>query len=192
MLKAVFFDMDGTITRPCIDWKALRQRVGVPEGMPIMAYIESLAPPARQQAEAILETAETQAAEAAELNPGAAELIRDLRALLLRLALITNNHRRAMQQVVARFGLRFDLLLSREDAPLKPAPDLLLLALERLGLEPGNACFVGDGRYDQLASEAAGIRYIHLANDSRPADGAPTIYALSELWRHLAPGAGRS
>ena len=42
MLKAILFDMDGTITRPNIDWKDLRARVGVPEGVPIMAHIDSL------------------------------------------------------------------------------------------------------------------------------------------------------
>lgn len=185
MLKAILFDMDGTITCPYIDWKALRQRVGAPEGVPIMKYIESLSPPQRQWAEGILETAELEAAEQAELNPGAAELIQGLRARSLKLALVTNNHRRAMERVVERFGLEFDLLLSREEAPLKPAPDLLLLALERFGIEASEARFVGDGRYDQMASQAAGIPYIHLAHEGQPPVDAPTIFALSDLWQYL-------
>jgi HAD superfamily hydrolase (TIGR01509 family) len=185
MLRAIFFDMDGTITRPHIDWPTLRQRVGVPEGMPIMEYIETLSSPDRRQAEEIVEEVEFQAAEAAALNPGAAELVHDLRAHPLKLALITNNHRRAMHHIVEKFHLEFDLLLSREDAQLKPAPDLLLLALDRFQLTPEQTCFVGDGRYDRMASDAAGIPYIHLANDGQPADGAPTLFALEELWLHI-------
>lgn len=185
MPKAIFFDMDGTITRPRIDWKTLRQRVGVPEGMPIMAYIESLPSPRRERAEAIVEAVEFEAAEQAELNPGAADLIRGLRAHPIELVLITNNHRRAMLRVVESFSLEFDLLLSREDAPLKPAPDLLLLALERLRLAPEEVWFVGDGRYDRMASVAAGIRYIHLAHDGLPDEEACTIFALNELWQQL-------
>ena len=186
MLKAIFFDMDGTITRPHIDWPSLRQRVGVPEGIPIMAHIESLAKPERGKAEAIVEEVEFEAAEQAALNPGAAELIRALRAHPLQLVLITNNHRRAMRHVVDKFGLEFDLLLSREDAPLKPAPDLLLLALEKFALRPEETCFVGDGRYDRMASQAAGIRYIHLAHDGQPAEDELTLNALDELWNFLA------
>lgn len=186
MLKAIFFDMDGTITRPHIDWPSLRRRAGVPEGIPIMAHIESLAGLERKKAEAIVEEVEFAAAEQAALNPGAAALIRHLRAHPLQLVLITNNHRRAMSHVVDKFGLEFDLLLSREDAPLKPAPDLLLLALEKFALRPEETCFVGDGRYDRVASQAAGIRYIHLAHDGQRVEDEFTLYALDELWNFLA------
>jgi len=185
MLKAIFFDMDGTITRPYIDWKTLRRRVGVPEGMPIMEHIDSLPGPERERAEGAVEAAETEAAEGAELNPGAAGLIQGLRAHPIQLALVTNNHRRAMLRVVEKFGLDFDLLLSREDGRLKPAPDLLLLALEKLQLRPEEARFVGDGYYDRVASEGAGIPYIHLAHDHQTAGEGPTIFALDELWDHL-------
>ncbi|MBI2503393.1 MAG: HAD-IA family hydrolase [Candidatus Latescibacteria bacterium] len=179
MLKAVLFDMDGTITRPHIDWAELRQRLQVPAGVSIMDYIESLPPPRQEQASAVLEAVEMEAATEAALNPGAAELLVQLCRDGLRLALITNNHRRAMQVVVEKFGLDFDLLLSREDAPLKPAPDLLLLALERFGCTPAEACFVGDGRYDRVASEAAGVFYIHL-DPQAPAEGL-TVPSLGEL-----------
>ena len=188
MLKAVFFDMDGTITRPFLDFRALRRAVGVPAGMPIMAHIESLRGVARSRAETVLADAEYQAALQAELNPGAAELLAQLRARGVRQVLITNNHRRAMEHIVTRFRLRLDLLLSREDAPAKPAPDLILLALRRLDLRPGDICFVGDGRFDQQASSAAGVRYIHLSNggSTEPdVPDTPTIACLTELWHHL-------
>ena len=189
MLKAIFFDMDGTITRPHIDWKELRVRVGVPVGVPIMAHIEELPAAERDRAEAILLDIEYEAAEKAESNPGVAELFDYLAQQPLDLALITNNHRRAMHHVVEKLGLRFRLLLSREDAPLKPAPDLLLLALDRLQLEASEAVFVGDGHYDRAASAAAGIPYIHLAHDPHALTDGPTIRHLGELPDHLSPDA---
>ena len=185
MLRAILFDMDGTITRPHIDWKALRARIGISEGATIIGYIDGLPPAERARAHAILEATEAEAAEQSVLNPGAAELLRQLRAHPLCLGLITNNHRRAMHTVVEKFDLDFDLLLSREDAPIKPAPDLLLLALKKLQLTPAETCFVGDGRYDRMASEAAGILYIHLDHERRTPPLGPTIYSLEELWNHL-------
>ena len=190
MTRAVFFDMDGTITRPVIDWHELRQRAGIPDGEPIMPYIDSLPPEAAERARSTVETIEMDAAREAELNPGARELIHGLRSLGLSLALITNNHRAAMRAVVGKFSLEFDLLLSREDADLKPAPDLLHLALRRLCLEPNDACFIGDGRYDRMACEAAGVRYIHLSHDPAAAtDDESSITSLNEAWHHLRPGA---
>jgi HAD superfamily hydrolase (TIGR01509 family) len=182
MLKAVFFDMDGTITEPNLDFKALRRSVGVPDGMSIMGHIESLSVEERQRAEAVLEEAEYDATVQAGLNPGASMVLSGLRQLGIRLVLITNNHRRAMHHVLDRFRLHFDLALSREDGPVKPAPDLLHRALGALSLGPHSVCFVGDGRYDQLASEAAGIRYIHLSHDGAEVDGATIIPSLDALW----------
>jgi HAD superfamily hydrolase (TIGR01509 family) len=185
MLKAILFDMDGTITCPHIDWHALRQRVGAPQGVPIMEYADSLSNPQKERAHALVEAAEMEAAEQAVLNPGARELLVELRAYPLRLALVTNNNRKAMRTIVDKFRLDFDLLLSREDAPLKPAPDLVLRALERFKLAPTQACFVGDGTYDRLASQAAGVPYIHLAHDRDTAVTGPTIHALDELWDYI-------
>ena len=185
MFKALFFDMDGTITCPQIDWEDLRARIDVPQGMPIINYIDSLPSPRREQAHAILEAAEREAANQATLNPGAAELFRDLRLHPLKLALITNNNRRAMTTVVERFNLHFDLLLSREDALLKPAPDLIFLALDKFGLAPQEACFIGDGLYDRMASRDAGVYYIHLSHDPGEPVNGPTIHALTELRPHI-------
>lgn len=181
MLKAILFDMDGTITRPHIDWKTLRARVGVPEGATIIAHIESLPHTEAAAAEAIVREVEMEAAVQSVANPGVDALFARLYDLPLKLALITNNHREAMHHVVAKFGLRFDLLLSREDATLKPAPDLFLLALERLGLGVDEVVCLGDGRYDRMACAAAGIRYIHLAHDPDEPEDGPTIRELGQL-----------
>ena len=40
----------------------------------------------------------------------------------------------------------------------KPAPDLLLLAADRLGVRPEATWYVGDSTWDMLAAMAAGMR----------------------------------
>jgi HAD superfamily hydrolase (TIGR01509 family) len=185
-IKAVLFDMDGTLTAPNLDWLELRSRVGVPQGTGIMEHIYSLSAADAQRADVIVREVELASVQKAVASDGLTELFTALKDKPWKRALITNNHREAMHHVVGVFGLPFDLLLSREDAQLKPAPDLLLLALERFDISATEAVFVGDGRYDRAASAAAGVRYIHLEYDrSKPVEGE-TIYRLGELLDRLA------
>jgi HAD superfamily hydrolase (TIGR01509 family) len=180
-IKAILFDMDGTLTVPNIDWKKLRARVGVAQGLGIMEHIYALSDEQARRADLIVREIEMNSVRDAVANDGLAQLFVELQHKPWKLALITNNHREAMQHVVSTFDLRFDLLLSREDAPLKPAPDLLWLALERFAITAEEAVFIGDGRYDRQACAAAGVRYIHLEqDDSRIAEGE-VIYGLDEL-----------
>ncbi len=65
--------------------------------------------------------------------------------------------------------------------PLKPAPDLFLLALERLGMGVDDVVCLGDGRYDRMACAAAGIRYVHLSHDPDETEEGPTITELGQL-----------
>ncbi|MFF0155991.1 HAD family hydrolase [Streptomyces sp. NPDC005263] len=50
-----------------------------------------------------------------------------------------------------------ELVITRQDAPPKPAPDGLYLALNRLNIEPERAVFVGDSPTDMTAARAAGV-----------------------------------
>ncbi len=186
-LKAVLFDMDGTLTQPLIDWQEVRRRLEVPEGASIMDHIEAMNGHRRDQAERLLEQIEFEAATAAVPNDGVVDLMDRLHERGLKTGLVTNNHRHAMTHIVEKLGLWFDLLLSREDGIAKPAPDLLILALKRLGLEPGDAVFVGDGRYDRAAAAAAEVSYLHLDHDPDAAQIGPTVHKLAEVWQLLEP-----
>mgnify|MGYP001552406873 FL=1 len=56
----------------------------------------------------------------------------------------------------------------------KPAPDLLLKAAGLLGVEPEDTWYVGDSRWDMVASKAAGMRAIAVLT------GATTEASLTE------------
>ena len=194
MIKAVFFDMDGTIAEPNIDWHDLRRQLDIPPGESIMDHIVSLPAGARERTERALKQIEYEAAESATPTAGIVELVKGLRTRQIVVALITNNHRQAMHCVVERIGLDFDLMLSREDGTLKPAPDLLLMALRELQVSPKEVRFIGDGKYDRLACAAAAIEYVHLSHESnKPVDGpagpaadvGKTVSGLDELWDYL-------
>ena len=70
----------------------------------------------------------------------------------------------------------------------KPAPDLLLLAAERLGVRPDATWYVGDSTWDMRAAEAAGMRPIAVIAGAavgdaelRDAGAAIVIGTLDEL-----------
>jgi len=155
--RAVIFDMDGTLTRPYLDFPAIRASIGVPE--PLLENMLALAPgPERDRAFSLLERFEDEAAEASELNPGAREVLAFLAARRIPSGVLTRNSRRSTERVLSKHGLRFELCVTRDDAPAKPRPEPIWLICEKLRVEPAHALMVGDFKFDVLAGRNAGTR----------------------------------
>ena len=164
-IRAVLFDMDGTIYASPVDWSDVRRRIGVErDGRPIYEQIQALPQKRREEGLRILEGAERIGAEEGWLMDGAAELIDLLRKRGIRSALITNNSRRSVAALLERYPLRFDLLLAREDGAMKPEPGIFRIACERLGTTPDTSIVVGDTHYDAIAAHRAGIRDVILVD----------------------------
>ena len=181
MIKAVILDMDGTLTQPVIDWQHLRQRIGAPPESTIMDHIAGLPEAEAQRAEAILLETEREGTEQAPLNAGVEELFDALDRKRIARAIVTNNHRAAMQTVIDRHDLRLDAAFSRDDGLLKPAPDLILMALDALDCQPAEAIGLGDGRYDIAACGAAGVQCVYLTHGKPTLDHDPTVDSLTEF-----------
>ncbi len=180
MIKAIIFDMDGTITRPSIDWRALRERIGAAPGRTIIDHIEGLGPAEAERANRILVETEMEACVHSDLNEGALEMLDYLRGQNVRTALVTNNHEEGMRVVLERHGLRFDVALSRDDGVLKPSADLIRRALEALGLRPEEALSIGDGRYDLEASAGAGVPFLYVTHGRPSLDHQPAVTSMVE------------
>lgn len=166
-LQAVLFDMDGTILEAVED--------GLPEfkahwGIaPDQLVIPNLHRLPSEAAEAFRQL-EVRVAEQSVLRAGVRELLEELRAAGIKTALVTNNATSSAETVLAKHSVSFDLVLTRDDAPMKPAPDMLLLALERLQSSPNHAIMVGDTRPDLGAAQNARI---------------PLCLLLAEPWNEL-------
>ena len=183
-IRAVLFDLDGTLTRPFLDFARIRADVGLPE--PLLESMLALPDgPERRRAFEILERHETEAAEHSELNDGARELLTALGARLP-LGLVTRNSRRSTLRTLEKHGLAFAGIMTRDDGPTKPNPDPLLALCARFEVRPSDAVMVGDFRLDVQAGLAAGTRTVLLTN-GRPAawlgDIRPdhVIHRLQEL-----------
>lgn len=185
--KAIIFDMDGTLTLPYINWQKLRADIVCPPEKNIIEHIESLPPEQAKQANDILLATEREAAERADINAGASELVQTLKDRGLKLALVTNNHREAMHLILQRYNLTFDLTLSRDDGTLKPAPDLILKTLETFQIHPHEALGIGDSQYDILACTAANVRCIYLTHGAPKIKHDPSITTLTEMLSFIDP-----
>jgi HAD superfamily hydrolase (TIGR01549 family) len=180
LVNGVIFDMDGTITVPYIDWKSLRERIGAEPGNTILEYIESLPAERSAWANDQLLQAELEAASQADANDGIVSMVDELRSRGIKLAVVTNNHREAMELVFDRYGLQFEVALSRDDGEIKPSGYLIEKALQGLGVAAAAAVVVGDGRYDVEASDRAGVRCIYLTHGSPAFEHTPSADTLAE------------
>src|SRR5262249_15144063 len=92
------------------------------------------------------------------LLPGAAEALAALKLGGRTVGICSNKPRAFTVKLVEHLGLLVDLVLGPEDVQHpKPAPDMLLTALQRLGLKAGEVLYVGDMSIDVQTARAAGV-----------------------------------
>jgi len=167
-IKAVIFDLDGTITRPYFDFDAIREQMGLPrDSGPVLESMLKMAPAQRRRAERILHHHEREAVERSELNPGARQTLSALRRMGLRIGVLTRNTRANAVAIARKHNLRFDAIVDREDGPVKPDSFGVLHLCRQFGVEPGQTLLVGDYLFDLLCAKAAGAVAVLLSNNDR-------------------------
>ena len=101
---------------------------------------------------------------AVDARPGAVELVSRLRELDgVGLGLASNSPRFLVDDALATAGLThaFDAIVTSDDVErAKPAPDIYLLACERLGVAPADALALEDSASGIAAAKAAGMTCI--------------------------------
>jgi HAD superfamily hydrolase (TIGR01549 family) len=180
-IKAVIFDLDGTIAAFNLDYKTVRAEVrgflmqnGVPAsvvsvndnifemlkktelfmangGKPAVT-IESV----RKDALRIAEKYELEAAARTSLLPGAVETLKDLRKMGLKIALCTINSANSTESILKRFKLTqyFDAVIPRNQVGMyKPNPEHCNKALMVLGVSAAETLVVGDSVTDVQAAK---------------------------------------
>ena len=113
------------------------------------------------------------------LKPGVRALLQDLAHLAVPMAIATSTRGDRARIKLARSGIAhfFDHVVTSSDVThAKPAPDLYLLAAERLGIPPSECIALEDSEFGVRAAAAAGLRVIQV----------PDLAPASELSRSLA------
>ncbi len=95
-----------------------------------------------------------------ELRPGIAKLLQEARAQGLRLAIATTTSRPNIDALLRATlqGQPFEVIAAGDEvAAKKPAPDVYLLALQRLGLPPENCVAIEDTLNGLRSAQGAGL-----------------------------------
>jgi HAD superfamily hydrolase (TIGR01549 family) len=200
--------MDGTLCRSVIDFKRMRQRLGI-LGQPIdlIDFCTSRpTPEERKAAWSIIEDEERIGAEQCQLHDGLSELLEHLDQNQIRKAVITRNSQAAvdvfMRLMAARTSSQFELVLTRDHpSGVKPSPNPTLHVCDQWGLPPSQCLFVGDATDDMTSGHLAGCRTCLLTQDhnaemrpgwphesTRPRpDWHPHVHAVVDRLDHIIP-----
>jgi len=111
--------------------------------------------------------ANRRACDAQPLLPGVEALLAEAQGLGLGRAVASSSSRAWVLGWLARHGIgeRFQVVCGRDDvARVKPAPDLFLLAAERLGRAPAACLVFEDSPNGMRAARAAGMRCVAVPN----------------------------
>ncbi|HEV3117509.1 MAG TPA: HAD-IA family hydrolase [Gemmataceae bacterium] len=176
-LRAVVFDFDGTLVDSYAAITASVNHVRATHDLPPLPEAEVRKHVGRGPANLLEHTvpagdAEKDLAEykahhpsvlksGTRLLPGVTQTLPILHAHGLRLAVCSNKLRGFTLELLDIFGLSklFQAVIGPEDAPrIKPAPDMLLAALHRLGVTRTEALYVGDMVVDIETARSAGVR----------------------------------
>ena len=124
----------------------------------------------------------------AVLFPGAAELLQALSARGIKTAIVSTKRGDTLEIIMNRFGLLQDLEAVIGSADVhrpKPDPEGLLLAMERMDVQPEQTLFCGDTILDAGAAKNAGCRFAAVLNGTTPASAfAPFSpdHIAPDLW----------
>lgn len=187
-IKAVIFDLDGTITQPYFDFNAIREEIGLhKDGGPILEALEGMTAQERQRAEGILHGHEEKAVAASQLNPGARETVSELLERGIHVGVLTRNKKRNAEMVAAKHGLGFDAIVGREDGPVKPDAFGVRHLCQQFDVDPSETLLVGDYLFDLLCARSAGAIGVLMANHHQADDFAHhadfQIKELTEILR---------
>jgi phosphoglycolate phosphatase len=184
VIKAVIFDLDGTLVPFTLDVKACRTEViqylteqGFPSSLFSMKEtafdmlvkvkkhlattgIKKKFAEIEKKVHSIVESFELEAAKTTEMFPGVPETLKTLRSMNLKIALCTISGEKAAKHIIDRFDLEafFDAMIMREAVPaVKPNPLHLEAVLEALKVEVQEAVLVGDSVKDVICANSINV-----------------------------------
>lgn len=189
MLKAIIFDLDGTLINITFDYKKAKAEVIsflinskvnkkiLDENKSIYLNIEAainyiekeygkeFAKIIKDKAFEIVDKHEKQGIKKASLNKDALNLINYIKSKGIKIAICTNNSSYTTFSILNKLKIAslVDVIVTRDDVEkLKPYPDPLLLVCKKLNINPYEALYIGDSIVDLLTAKAVGVPFVFI------------------------------
>jgi len=167
-IKAVIFDLDGTITEPYLDFDKIREDIGLArDAGPLLEEMDKMSVTERKKAEEILYKHEQCAIEYSVLNRGAAETFDKLGEMKIPVGILTRNTRLNACAIAEKHNLKFDAIVDRSDGPVKPHPFGVEKLCSQFKVLPGETIVVGDYLFDLQCAKAAGAVAVLMKNSDK-------------------------
>jgi HAD superfamily hydrolase (TIGR01549 family) len=162
VIAAVVFDLDGTLVRLPIDYEALFKEfkliMRVNEVRPIVETVLRADEKTRALVFAAWDKAEMAVAGKITVNEEGIKTYREFSTKPK--ALVTLQGKAVVEAIIQKFGVRFDFVVTREDALFRIAQ--LTNAVTLLKGEPRNVLFVGNTDGDAAAAEKVGCQFLRV------------------------------
>ena len=191
MIKAVIFDLDGTIL-DSLDafWRAFNAGVAtfklrpvakerllalMNRGAGLAEILGEFYPALKAEPASLIEAIKVdirkeylaRSEDEVELTSGAQEMLSHLRLRGLKIGVVTSRtmppERQWCELTKLQVAHFIDVMVTGAKARRKPAPDTIIECLKRLELLPGECILVGDSQVDIIAGRAAGVRTVAVA-----------------------------
>lgn len=167
-LRGVIFDMDGTLTKPNLDFGEMYRRCGVDPAYDILERVTSMPADEQQRALDIIEEMEEEGRRTLELMPGAQELIHWLTVHNIPMAIVTRNTQKTTDvltkgmSLFSTSGSQFSTVIARDAGyPPKPDPTAMSAIAKSWDIElpTDSLLMVGDSLANDIAfGKNAGVR----------------------------------
>lgn len=182
-LKAVIFDLDGTLVDSRLDFAAMREETGAPDDIGLLEFVDTLRSASDRRA--VMETIhrhEMAGANAATWISGAEAVLHTLYDRQVPIGIVTRNSRSVAMRTMQRLQMPPIPLMAREDAAPKPNPEALLAMASQWRIEAKQCAYIGDYHYDTEAAERAGmLPLLYTGGGPVPAGTAPNVVLVHDF-----------
>lgn len=218
MVRLILFDLDGTLIVTGTDYELARNRIKAlfkAQGLRDDFYFKPVLPKIREaarqvssdrekqnnlisQALGFINQVEDQATKGSTLLKGVKETLAFFNQQKVLVGIFSRTSLSAIESEIEKFGLgKFAIIVDRETVPnVKPSPDGIFLAMERLKIKKEEVWVVGDFIYDMQAAASAGVLGLGVLTgvssreeleDSGAAEVLNSVADLKNLYEKLGP-----
>ncbi|MFX1512385.1 MAG: HAD family hydrolase [Promethearchaeota archaeon] len=178
-IKAVIFDLDGTLIQSQIDFKTMREQINLVLGR--FSILDKIRPnayileriefavrklgadsPVIGELWSIVDKFEEQGMQEAYIEEEVPNTLKEL-SNTRKLGVVTNNSESITNEVLVRFNIEkfFSIIVCRaKDRRPKPHPDNILYSISKLRFKPENTLYIGDNILDSTAARNANVYFI--------------------------------